>query len=172
MAFDRAHCGDCLIDALMTASGERGLSAFLPDGGVTIHPDGSQNSSRWRDTGPILPLTKEWSTTNFSLSAVITPDSKSDQEKEVNLREWCLSLLARYTYAIGGTPAFFAPVGSTRQLSYKLAEVDQHSDIALVCVNDDIPDGNDVASERFKGLLGRWMDTRWPIPGPWERRRE
>jgi 3-O-alpha-D-mannopyranosyl-alpha-D-mannopyranose xylosylphosphotransferase len=171
MAFERAHCGDCLIHALITASGERGLSAFLPDEEIRYQPT-KPADERWKDTGPILPLTSEWRETNFSMAEIITSQQPGEAGRSVNLREWCLSLLSRYVYTIGGTPAVFAPVSSTRQLSYRLAEVDTKTDTALVCINDDIPDKSDRASGQFKHMLGRWMDNRWPIPGPWERRGE
>ena len=162
IAFERPQCGDCLIDALITASGERGLSAFLPSPKITYHPV-TQSDGRWSNVGPILPLTKQWKTTDFSLTSIITEDT-------VNLREWCTTLLGRYVYAIGATPAVFAPVASITQLSYRLGEVDKHSDTALVCINDDISDKNAKGARRFKEMLGNWMDRRWPNPSPWERR--
>jgi 3-O-alpha-D-mannopyranosyl-alpha-D-mannopyranose xylosylphosphotransferase len=160
LAFERPHCGDCLIDALVAASGERGLSAFLPSPEAIHEP----TLSRKDDHGPILPLTKNWKSTNFSLAHIIKAESK------VNLRGWCLSLLGRYVYAIGATPAIFAPVSSFNQLSYKLAEVDRHPDTALVCINDDISSKNELGAIKFKERLGVWMEGRWPTPGPWERR--
>jgi 3-O-alpha-D-mannopyranosyl-alpha-D-mannopyranose xylosylphosphotransferase len=163
IAFERPQCGDCLIDALITASGERGLSAFLPDSKITYRPTSSDG--QWNDIGPILPLTKQWRTTNFTLTDVITGHGTT-----VNLREWCTTLLGRYVYAIGATPAIFAPVASIRQLSHRLEEVDNHPETALVCVNDDISDKNALGATRFKDMLGTWMDRRWPRPGPWERR--
>lgn len=163
IAFERPQCGDCLIDALITASGERGLSAFLPSSDITFRP--TVLKERWSDIGPILPLTKQWRNTNFSLSAVITSENKN----LVNLREWCTSLLGRYVYAIGATPAIFAPVASITQLSHRLAEVQKHPDTALVCINDDISDKNALGATRFKEMLERWMNGRWPTKGSWER---
>lgn len=36
MAFGQPSCGDCLIDALVVKSGQRGLSAFFPDESVEV----------------------------------------------------------------------------------------------------------------------------------------
>lgn len=162
IAFERPQCGDCLIDALITASGERGLSAFLPSSEITFRP--TSPDGQWNDIGPILPLTKQWHTTDFSLDQVIT-----GEEQSVNLREWCTALLGRYVYSVGATPAVFAPIASIRQLSYRLGEVDKHPDTALVCINDDISDKNVLGATRFKEMLGAWMDRRWPTRGLWER---
>jgi 3-O-alpha-D-mannopyranosyl-alpha-D-mannopyranose xylosylphosphotransferase len=162
IAFERPQCGDCLIDALITASGERGLSAFLPPAEITYSP--TSQDEQWDNLGPILPLTKQWRTTNFSVDKVIT-----GEEPSVNLREWCTTLLGRYVYTIGATPAVFAPVASIRQLSFRLGEVDKHPETALVCINDDISDKNALGATRFKEMLESWMDRRWPKAGLWER---
>lgn len=159
IAFERPQCGDCLIDALITASGERGLSAFLPSPDTIYQP----TQFRKDQHGPILPLTKIWKSTNFSLQNVV------HSETPIDLREWSLSLLGRYVYAIGATPAIFAPVSSVRQLSNKLGEVDRRPDTALVCINDDISSKNELGAIRFKKLLEVWMEKRWPTPGSWER---
>lgn len=183
LAFDRPQCGDCLIDALMTASGERGLEAFLPDSEATFTPSTSSeetgslprsgSGSGW-DSGPILPLTNDWRTTNFSLHSVLSPSSpvssSSDEEEEgINLRSWCLELLSRYVYTIGSTPALFAPVSSAVQLHRKLTLADSKG-MAMICVNDDIDESLDEnAAGMFGEVLKGWMEDRWPHAGGWER---
>lgn len=175
LAFDRPACGDCLIDALVTASGERGLEAFLPDPETTFTTTTSGRGLEAR-----LPLTNDWRTTNFSLASILPRGDEyaNDLSEEVSLRNWCLRLLSHYIYSIGDTPAVFAPVASAHQLASALSTVDTHPRTALVCVNDDVPDSadnQDPAQEqeeagRFKRTLEEWMESRWPTPGGWERR--
>lgn len=159
-----------MIEALVTASGERGLDAFLPQPETTFtpssHDNESQSQSTWSDSGPILPLTNDWRTTNFTLPSVLA------SSQEVNLRQWSLELLSRYIYTVGETPAVFAPVSSARQLSSKLRQVGNGSGVAMLCVNDDVDeslDGQTNQAGLFKYVLGRWMNAKWPTRGEWER---
>lgn len=145
------------------ASGERGLSAFLPDPSASHIPIRTA-APEWSGAGPILPLTNDWRDTDFSLDAIVNA-GRSD--RSVGLRDFCLTLLSKYVYSIGETPAVFAPVASARQLTTRLRQVDDST--AMVCINDDLPDGDEVGSEVFKLVLDRWMDSRWSTPGGWER---
>lgn len=78
--------------------------------------------------------------------------------------------MSRYIYTVGTTPALFAPVASSTQLTVKLRQVERQAETAMVCVNDDVRDGDEKEAGLFKDVLGMWMDHRWPIPGDWERR--
>lgn len=92
--------------ALTNASGQRGLSAFLPDANVTFEPE-VRDRGEWEREEPMLPLVPDWKEGNFSLAAVIRPGQdiwegeKGRSSNKVNLREYCVKLLSRYTYSVG-----------------------------------------------------------------------
>jgi len=108
MAFAERECGDCLITALVSASGDRGLHTILPDEEAVYHPPMSAGQGVWDTTEPVLPLTKTWEEADFALRDVIRTGSdiwgdeeEKVSERSVNLRKWCLKLLTRYHYAMG-----------------------------------------------------------------------
>jgi len=108
MAFAKRECGDCLITALVSASGDRGLHAILPNEDAVYHPSEGAGNGIWDTTEPVLPLTKTWEEASFGLDDVIRigSDVWPGEEEEVsgtsvNLRKWCLKLLTRYNYAMG-----------------------------------------------------------------------
>jgi 3-O-alpha-D-mannopyranosyl-alpha-D-mannopyranose xylosylphosphotransferase len=108
MAFVERECGDCLITALVSDSGDRGLHTILPNENVVYHPPMGAGEGVWDTTEPVLPMTKTWEEANFDLKAVIRTGSDVWGEEQVkaiksgiNLRKWCLKLLTRYHYAMG-----------------------------------------------------------------------
>jgi 3-O-alpha-D-mannopyranosyl-alpha-D-mannopyranose xylosylphosphotransferase len=115
IAFQERECGDCLITALVSASGERGLHAILPDEEAVYHPPVDAGRGIWETTEPILSMTKTWEEAEFGLEDVIRTGSDvwgdevpTDREAGINLRKWCLKLLTRYNYALGRSLSFFA----------------------------------------------------------------
>ncbi|AGV14656.1 hypothetical protein, variant [Cryptococcus neoformans var. grubii H99] len=175
LAFERPQCGDCLITALIKASGKRGLSAFLPEEDQIFYPEQEEEKGMWRRNEPILPLVSSWKDGDFSLRANVKAGQdvwdgfEAREDGGVSLRAWCIKLLSRYNYVYGSTPSRFTPVHSLYQLSSTLESVDNTPEVAMLCVNDDQADsGSDKSRQKF----GAWMERRWGgvIEGvDWER---
>jgi len=106
MAFVEPECGDCMIKALITASGVRGLDAILPHPEQTAVPEERQRK-RWERSEPMLPLVDRWQLGNFSLYSVIRPNQDQWEgtdrsvDGSINLRQWSIKLLSRYAYVLG-----------------------------------------------------------------------
>lgn len=106
IAFAEPQCGDCLVKALVTASGARGLEAVLPRRDQTVIPE-NRGRARWERSEPMLPLTDSWEAGNFSVYSLVR--SGQDQwagtatstDGSVNLRQWSIKLLSRYAYVLG-----------------------------------------------------------------------
>lgn len=102
LAFEHPACGDCVLSAVVAASGPAGLSALLPS------PPSDVDTKDAVVDVPHMPLTKDWRTTDFTLRAIV-PDVET-----IDLRAWCLRLLARYQYSLGGLlsrPCLSGPQG-------------------------------------------------------------
>lgn len=148
LAFDQWSCGDCLISALVSASGSKGLSAFLPDPAVTYHPVRASVST----PTPSLPLTDDWTRTDFAIdSVIITPDP-------VNLRTWTLQLLSRYLYVAGDTSQHFSPLHSSWEARVQTGYIDDNPNIALACLNDNFPEKD---ARKASMILTDWMKRKW-----------
>ena len=108
IAFAEPQCGDCLVKALITASGERGLEAILPRHHQTVMPE-RRGRARWERSEPMLPLTDSWEAGNFSIYSMVRPGqdqwpgAKPSKDGSVNLRQWSIKLLSRYAYVLGET---------------------------------------------------------------------
>lgn len=106
MTFAKPDCGDCLITALVAASGQRGLSAFLPGEEATYMPD-KRGKSMWERSEPVLPLTPTWQEADFSMKHVVRPGQdvwegiEARPDGAVRMREWCIKLLSRYAFTFG-----------------------------------------------------------------------
>ncbi|CAE6446760.1 unnamed protein product, partial [Rhizoctonia solani] len=154
IAFKEPQCGDCIIQALVGASGNIGLSAFLPP---VSH--GTKDAERLKnDTIPHLPLVSDYRTGDFSLNAVVG-DSTTD------LRFWTVKMLQRYRFVIGDTPSIFAMVTSVFSAEMPFKRMKNDPSIALLCLNDDIHNGDAGAVDRTLRLE---QDKRWPHPAAWE----
>lgn len=107
LAFERPQCGDCLITALIKASGKRGLSAFLPEEDQIFYPEQEEEKGMWRRNEPILPLVSSWKDGDFSLRANVKAGQdvwdgfEAREDGGVSLRAWCIKLLSRYNYVYG-----------------------------------------------------------------------
>lgn len=174
LAFAQPQCGDCMIKALITASGERGLSAVLPLAHQTILPE-ERKHRRWERTEPILPLTDTWQFANFSAHSIIRPlqdqwrGTHQESDGRVSLRQWCIKLLSRYAYVVGNTEWEFELIQNLNDLETAIAKVEspKGTPVSLVCFNDDQPDNApDGVQERF----GEWMEERWrDVDAKWEK---
>ncbi|KAG9092897.1 hypothetical protein FS749_015347, partial [Ceratobasidium sp. UAMH 11750] len=103
LAFEVSRCGDCIITALVAASGPLGFSAFLPE------PD--RVWTRWKESvgasetvAPHLPLVADYRAANFTLASVLAV-SRNDRG---SVRDWAMELIARYRFTIAITPSHFA----------------------------------------------------------------
>jgi 3-O-alpha-D-mannopyranosyl-alpha-D-mannopyranose xylosylphosphotransferase len=106
IAFEHPECGDCIINALITASGDRGLAAILPEAEAVFFPP-EKEPRMWERSEPMLPLTSHWEGSDFSLAEVVRNGQDAwagispREDGGVRLREWCIKLLSRYAYTHG-----------------------------------------------------------------------
>ncbi|KAI0700102.1 hypothetical protein BC835DRAFT_1329341 [Cytidiella melzeri] len=160
IAFREPQCGDCVIQALVRASGQLGLEAFLPPADRHIPRDALQSNTTSDDV-PHLPLDPKWKDVDFSLRAVVDIPG-------MNIREWTLRLMQRYRFVVGHSPYVFVMLENLDNTRGALDWLDSYEEVSMVCVNDDVPDGPGQAevSEYFVA----WQDKRFNEPAAWERR--
>ncbi|KAG8929980.1 hypothetical protein FRC02_004793 [Tulasnella sp. 418] len=152
VAFREPTCGDCIISALVTASGRQGLKVFLP-------PQGNTTETNEMEAKPsYLPLTSNWEKTDFSLNSVTNT---------TNLRSWTIRLIHRYRFLIGLTPTTFTrlqgPAGTNHTLS-QLSSIPAANKSAMICINDDVEHQPELVGSIFRD----WMQKEWPVPAQWE----
>ncbi|KAI0088478.1 hypothetical protein BDY19DRAFT_165838 [Irpex rosettiformis] len=160
VAFRRSKCGDCIITALVHASGPLGLSAFLPPSSRTLPSLAGKVSQPKTDPIPHLPLEKKWEDAKFSLREVM------GASPSMSVREWSLRLLQRYRFVIAETPSHFAMISNPVDAMALTRRVRRDPGLALLCVNDDITREDKAVDE----LLHRLFSDTWPTPAAWERR--
>jgi 3-O-alpha-D-mannopyranosyl-alpha-D-mannopyranose xylosylphosphotransferase len=95
LAFAMPGCGDCLIDALVTASGRRGLSAVLPTEDQVFYPP-EKEGRMWERSEPMLPMTDRWEDADFSVHNVVRPGQDVWAGREAR-EEW-RCIVARWEY--------------------------------------------------------------------------
>ncbi|KAI9064662.1 hypothetical protein FKP32DRAFT_1648980 [Trametes sanguinea] len=156
IAFERPACGDCVIQALVKASGPLGLSAFLPSRDRHIPVQRVSRSTESRI--PHLPLVKDWHDGQFALGDVM------HDAHTTSVRQYALMVLQRYRYVIGGTPSMFESLQNYEQVRAALRSIDRRKDLALLCINDDL--GED--DSRVSRLFTQWQEKKWPTPAAWE----
>ncbi|KAH7340746.1 hypothetical protein B0J17DRAFT_749529 [Rhizoctonia solani] len=154
LAFKEPQCGDCIIQALVGASGQLGLSAFLPP----ISHGIKETEGLKQGTIPHLPLVSDYRTGDFSLKAVVGDSTTA-------IRFWTAKMLQRYRFVIGDTPSIFAMVTSTSTAETPFKAMKDDPSIALLCLNDDIYGSEAEAADE---TLRREQDKRWPHPAAWE----
>ncbi|KZT09088.1 uncharacterized protein LAESUDRAFT_537492 [Laetiporus sulphureus 93-53] len=161
IAFDKMQCGDCVIKALVRASGSQGVSAFLPLPKLVMPPVTAPAAGAPRiDDEPHLPLVHDWHDGDFSLRAVV------GTTHEVNVRHWILQLMQRYRYVIGDTPSVFERLTSPGQVSSMLKRIERTSNVALLCLNDDVT--KESWNDQVTDVLKTWFDSHWGQPAAWE----
>ncbi|KAJ7130267.1 hypothetical protein C8R44DRAFT_978397 [Mycena epipterygia] len=129
-------CGDNAIAALIHSS-KSGLALFLP-------PPSSTHSAPPSPSDPIiLPL-------ELPLEAPPLPQ---------NPRAFAVRLLMRYAYVLGDSPAVFVGLKSAKSTAQHLLNTSAKKDVALMCLNDDLRDGDQSAVNQ---LLRNWFEHRWP----------
>ncbi|ORX33950.1 hypothetical protein BD324DRAFT_643648 [Kockovaella imperatae] len=170
--FSEPSCGDCLIMALVSASGPRGLEAFFPDPDAVFHPPAQQEPAAFQREEPMLPLTPSWVDTDFRIESIMRsgqdswPGVKPRMDGSVNMRQWCIKLLSRYAYVFAWTQTQFFQIHSTIQLRTAVNKLDSSPRMAMTCINDDQPD---IGSVGVSDVFGRWMESRWgDVEAGWE----
>lgn len=98
LAFRRPECGDCLLVALVTASGPLGLKEVFPS------PEAAYTIPKTAPAPPYiapphLPMTPTWEEADFSLAKSVAKTALPGDT--VPLRQWCMHLLSRYLYTYG-----------------------------------------------------------------------
>ncbi|KAF8710456.1 N-acetylglucosamine-1-phosphate transferase alpha and beta subunits, partial [Rhizoctonia solani] len=155
-AFKEPQCGDCIIQALVAASGRLGLSAFLPP---IAHGADLERTEKLKDgVIPHLPLASDYRTGDFSLKAVVGDSTK-------DFRFWTSKMLQRYRFVIGDTPSVFAMVKSASDAKKAFNSMKADPSIALLCLNDDIRGSQ---AEEADKALRREQEKRWPHAAAWE----
>ncbi|QRV88871.1 exopolysaccharide phosphotransferase [Ceratobasidium sp. AG-Ba] len=168
IAFDVSRCGDCIVTALVAASGPLGFSAFLPEQ--------DRKWTRWKDAvgasetvAPHLPLVADYRAANFTLESVLAV-SKNDKG---SVRDWAMELIARYRFTIAITPSHFAMLrqvnANAMKALFNRLEEKTHADdtvqsIAMLCLNDDIVFQPAVADRTMR----EWEARKFPRKASWE----
>lgn len=158
-----SSCGDCIIAALLNASGRSGISAFLPSAASTVRVP--EDSDRLGSLAH-LPLTERWRDTDFTLPSIFGDIG----QREISLRTWCTRLIQRYQYVLGSTPSTFYKVEYAARLPRQLEAVDEtlttKHPTTFVCLNDDIKESAD-GTKKLNGILKRWFASHWSkkLPG-------
>ncbi|GAK63288.1 uncharacterized protein PAN0_003c1492 [Moesziomyces antarcticus] len=166
-----SKCGDCIMAALLTASGEAGISAFLPPHSALINVPASSDKMGSRSH---LPLTESWRATDFSLNSVLHMSSElapASETRRISLRTWCTRLIQRYQYVLGATPSTFYKVEYASRLPHQLEAVDRSlaedsHPTTFLCLNDDIKESSQ-GTLKLNRILKRWFAAHWsrPLPG-------
>lgn len=166
-----------VIQALTKASGLLGLEAFLPSPyrSVPTSPDAPPFSA---NNVPHLSMEARWQDGDFRAQSVMGASTR-----DVNVREWTLRLLERYRFVVGAffplaydttayafsglayTPYAFVMLETVENAEGALGWIDSYRDASLLCINDDVREGEEEVSDMFRD----WQDTRWGRPATWER---
>lgn len=171
IAFGSATCGDCIIAALLNASGRSGISAFLPPASavVRVAADFANLGSRAH-----LPLTDQWTHTDFSLSTTLPPPPSAEHDgasQLISVRTWCTRLIQRYQYVLGATPSTFYKVEYAARLPGQLGAVDAtlatQQPTTFVCLNDDIKESSQ-GTQKVNRIMEDWFNAHWPNQLPQE----
>ena len=134
--------------ALLKASGDQGLDAFLPPSDrVATGPRAPSEN----DDVPHLPLTPTWEDGKFALRDVLPGGGQ-----ETNVRQWTLRLLQRYRFVIGETPSHFAMLTGPSTFRGLLSHLQKNPGVSLLCVNDDVA----IDDHRVSELFWDWATRR------------
>ncbi|KAJ6546616.1 hypothetical protein B0H10DRAFT_1322834 [Mycena sp. CBHHK59/15] len=140
---DNRACGDNVISALIHSTSS-GLGIFLPA------PSPHSTTSPLPSEPIILP---------FELSATAPP-------LPANPRAFAVRLLMRYAYVLGDSATRFVGMKSATQLTRLLNEANLPGDVALLCINDDLPGwAQRDANAALKTFLRGGGRRRWFVRG-------
>lgn len=168
LAFERPKCGDCAILLLVEKSGERGLSAFLPDEEEPL-------SSASVIPTPVEPL-------DLSAKSYMDVDFARPPSGSMTARQRATRLLQRYTYQIGATSSSLISMRSEPLVINALSRlnvapafstafgrvplpVGDHP-VSFFTLNDDM--ASTRASNQVDRVLQKFFRLAWPDPSPYE----
>ncbi|EPQ31660.1 uncharacterized protein PFL1_00993 [Pseudozyma flocculosa PF-1] len=188
IAFEQSDCGDCILAALIGASGTSGIERFMPPSYAKMPateaiPAASPPSSSSPPLKhvPHLPLTSSWRETDFSLDKALPAGAA---QSGMSLRTWCARLIQRYQYVLGSVPSDFYQVKKAHKLADKLAQLDEQQQqqqtgaqdgesadatssaqpgagaTTFLCLNDDIVEGEE-GTRKINTMLTSWFQSRW-----------
>ncbi|WVQ79814.1 3-O-alpha-D-mannopyranosyl-alpha-D-mannopyranose xylosylphosphotransferase [Cryptococcus sp. DSM 104549] len=165
ITFQYPECGDCMIMALVTASGPLGLSAFFPpkEATFTAPPLTPGRSYPKYLPPPHLPLTPTWHEADFSLKNVLTTTALPGEM--VRLREYTMKLLSRYLYLDAKSVSHFHMLKTAEHAHRVFKMIQDNPRVSILGLNDDIEKDYD----EVKGIMHEWFEMRWPRKAVWER---
>ncbi|KAH7104304.1 hypothetical protein BKA62DRAFT_502361 [Auriculariales sp. MPI-PUGE-AT-0066] len=180
LAFDHGRCGDCIVQALVRASGRLGFDAFLPPANRTVNV-------RPFKLARTLPIGQRWKDIDFSLSGVLEAGTPSDllddgeepssQAHKIELRKWVLRVLDRYRYSHAHSIEKFLVVHDVAETERAVEDLDTNQgDATTACINDNVDHPMDqwgsskiTEGQRVQQILHDWQSRRWPDVPAWER---
>ncbi|KAH0404395.1 hypothetical protein KCU89_g1170, partial [Aureobasidium melanogenum] len=153
IAFRHPKCGDCIVTALIGASGQSGIDKFLPHADTDVVAGTYANSL---SRPPHLPLTSDWMTTDFSMLHAIP---KGSLQANMTLRSWCIRLIQRYSYVLGSAESDFYKVEKASKLEAKLQEVERR-------VQKDVEHTQMNSSRSMDTIRGYWRHNEGSLKRP------
>lgn len=153
-------CGDCVIQALLGASGQLGLEAFLPP--VHRIRYAGRKGRIVNDVDPFsvprLPLSKVPDTDSFKLQRVLNGAGT------IRVRDWVLRAMERYRFVIGDTPVRFGMLSSPLTTNRFFKKIQTDDSLALLTVNDDVR----IKADMVDFIFREFLEKRWQFPSAWE----
>ncbi|GAA5932899.1 hypothetical protein JCM1841_005189 [Sporobolomyces salmonicolor] len=167
VAFERPQCGDCVIALLVGRSGEKGLEAFVPPPSEEGDADDEEEKEPPEVNAVGMSGTK-WSEVEFDTSLPAQQGSR---------RRRATSLIHRYAYTIGTSPASFKSIryggaSLTSGLDALSSPAGTDRRPAFVALNDDVAGTTSRVTEDVDRRMGDWFRTTWPDATRWEARNE
>ncbi|KAK0436583.1 hypothetical protein EV421DRAFT_1831355 [Armillaria borealis] len=171
VAFEKVRCGDCIIRALLGASGPLGISEFLPPPDRKLSVSNSLANYVPTTAPPHLPLGSDYRDIDFSLDSVMGPwlaevSIRRGLGTAVSVREWTMMVIQRYRYVVGELATRFTSITTIGAARSQLKSLKDNADLRLVCINDDVERPSSV--DEVNELLHKWFDEKWPLPAGWE----
>ncbi|GAA6035380.1 hypothetical protein JCM8097_008846 [Rhodosporidiobolus ruineniae] len=159
IAFEQPQCGDCLIALLLGKSGEKGLEAFLPP---ADEGDKDEEDLEAEAEANALGGTK-WDELDFAAGL-------EGGGAKGSLRRRAATLIQRYAYSIGSSPASFQSIKyGGAVLDAKLASLTKgEHPPAFVALNDDLATTRKETVEDVDRRMRAFFEERWPEKSPWE----
>ena len=158
VAFRHPKCGDCMIIALLAASGETGFSAFLP----------TRSASQSVKPASKLPLhignhSKDWQAADFSLPEHAQTDHQAR-------RLLAVRLIQRYSYVLGESDIFFDAMKGDPERTREMLRDATDRRPAFLAIDDALPANITAAEARLHAkCLHQWHSASWPQAASHER---
>lgn len=155
IAFQRPKCGDCIIVALLGASGEVGLEAFLPPKRGAISTEDNMALQAF-----IGGTSLTWQDADF------TPSSTLRDERL--RRAYAVRLIQRYSYVMGKSETYFGAMHGNPDTT--TAMLRDATGKTLIGINDalDVEISAQELKQHQQRLLA-WEEALWPVPAHHEK---